>query len=208
MAAIIKEVTTEAEFSAVVDCFCDANCDPYTSFMNILVPVSEATEEAYAKGVAEFKARLCGARWNFHETSSPYKDGAPELVAYWHPEGVGRDFASKVLNQIYRSRGEQLDYMFTYTKQRCRGYGSMVMQWGMERAEKMGLEVIVEASAMGYPLYKKFGLRAIEKIAVDMRVDNPSNTWRRLESDLGPVLIWWMWKLHGDVYVAGKTELP
>ncbi|ESZ90183.1 GNAT family acetyltransferase [Sclerotinia borealis F-4128] len=184
--------------------------------MNVLFPISEATEEEYAKAVAESNTRLWsfhqedpssrGAHWNFHETSSPYKEVVPELVALWHPEGVGRDFASRVLNQVYWFIGErlwrphcQLDYMFTYTNQRCKGYGSMLMQWGMERAEKMGLEVIVESSEMGYSLYKEFGLRPIEKIAVDMRVENPSNTWRRLESDLGPVLIWWMRKPHGGV---------
>ncbi|TGO46104.1 hypothetical protein BOTNAR_0613g00010 [Botryotinia narcissicola] len=181
-----NEVTTQAEFSAVVDCFWDSNYDPYTSFMNILFPISEATEESYAKAVAEPKVRLwfyheqdptshwiyvsddedtkgvvySGAHWNFHETSSPYKD--------------------------------ELDYMFTYTNQRNKGYGSMLMQWGMKRAKRMGVEVVVESSEMGYSLYKKFGLRSIEKIAVDMRVDNPTNTWRRLESDFGQVLIWWM----------------
>ncbi|THV45955.1 hypothetical protein BGAL_0432g00020 [Botrytis galanthina] len=234
MAPIVKEVTTQAEFSAAIDCFWDSNYDPYTSFMNILFPISVATEEGYAKAVAESKVRLwsyheqdptshwiyvtddedtkevvySGAHWNFHETSSPYKDSAPELVALWYPEGVGRDFASRVLNQIYRFRGEQLDYMFTYTNQRNKGYGSMLMQWGMERAERMGVEVVVESSEMGYSLYKKFGLRSIEKIAVDMRVENPTNTWRRLESDFGPVLIWWMWKPRDGIYVAGKTELP
>lgn len=50
------------------------------------------------------------------------------------------------------------------------------MQWEMERAERMGAEVVVESSKMGYSFYKKFGLRSIKKIAVDMRVDNPSST--------------------------------
>jgi hypothetical protein len=84
----------------------------------------------------------------------------------------------------------------------------MLMQWGMQRAEEMGLEVVVESSEMGHDLYKKFGLRTIEKIALDMRIDRPSNTWRRLESDLGDVMLWWMWKPHGRLYEAGKMELP
>ncbi|TGO13146.1 hypothetical protein BTUL_0076g00460 [Botrytis tulipae] len=63
MAPIVKEVTTQAEFSAVIDCFWDSNYDPYTSFMNILFPISEATEEGYAKAVAESKVRL----WSYHE---------------------------------------------------------------------------------------------------------------------------------------------
>jgi predicted N-acetyltransferase YhbS len=98
--------------------------------------------------------------------------------------------------------------MFTYPTERRKGYGSMLMEWGMTIANKKGVEVLIEASDQGYHLYKKFGLRTVEKVAVDMMVDNPSNTWRRLESDLGELTFWWMWKPHGGVYEVGKTVLP
>ncbi|PQE12382.1 hypothetical protein CJF31_00000608 [Rutstroemia sp. NJR-2017a BVV2] len=129
MAPIIKEVATEAEFSAVVDCFWEANYNPYQPIMNVLFPVHEATDEGYARGLAEAKTRLwaihqndpsshwvyvtdasdgkgevySGAHWNFHQVS-PYKENAPELVASWYPEGEGRKFASRVLNQVYARR--------------------------------------------------------------------------------------------------------
>lgn len=262
MAPIIKEVTNEAEFSAVVDCFWNATYNPYTSFMNILFPIWEPTEEGYAKALAESKTRLwsfhindpssrwlyvtddsdgknevySGAHWNFHKDVSPYKDGAPQLVAAWYPEGEGRVFASRVLNQIYRYRGmrlwrpharefsiylfvsvvkrqtnppiPELDYMFTEVRHRRKGYASMLMQWGMDHADEMGLEVVVEASDQGVDLYRKFGLTPVDKIAVDMHIDNPSNTWRKMESDFGTVLITWMWKPHGGVIEEGKTEFP
>ncbi|KAF7900012.1 hypothetical protein EAF00_004348 [Botryotinia globosa] len=184
MAPIVKEVTTQAEFSAVVDSVAESKVrlwsyheqDPTSHWIYV-------TDDEDTKGVV-----YSGAHWNFHETSSPYKDGAPG-------------------ERLWRSHC-QLDDMFTYTNQRNKGYGSMLMQWGMERAERMGVEVVVEFSEMGYSLYKKFGLRSIEKIAVDMRVEIPTNTWGRLESDFGPVLIWWMWKPRDGIYVAGKTELP
>lgn len=83
-----------------------------------------------------------------------------------------------------------------------------MMKWGMDIAEEMGVEVVVEASDHGIHLYKKFGLRTIEKICVDTLVDNPSNLWKKLESDTGNILMWWMWKPHGGIYEAGKTELP
>jgi hypothetical protein len=134
MAPILKEVKTEAEFSAVVDCLWNANYNPYMSFMNILFPVWEATEEGYANALAESKPRLwsfhindpssrwvyvtndsdgknevySGAHWNFHSEISPYKDGMPQLVAAWHPEGEGRVFASRALNQVHRLRGMRL----------------------------------------------------------------------------------------------------
>jgi hypothetical protein len=127
----IKEVTTEEEFSAVIDCLWDSYYDPYVPFMNIMFPVWENTEQSYAASVAESKTRLwgghleegassrwvyvadaqgnvlSGAHWEFYEIS-PFSNGAPKLEAVWHPEGVGRDFASRVLNEIYGFRGKRL----------------------------------------------------------------------------------------------------
>jgi hypothetical protein len=129
MAPIIKEVATEAELSAVIACLWEANYNPYQPIMNVLFPVHEATDDGYARGLAEAKSRLwaihqsdpssrwiyvtddaegkgevySGAHWNFHKVS-PYKEDAPELVASWYPEGEGRNFASRVLNQVYGRR--------------------------------------------------------------------------------------------------------
>lgn len=98
--------------------------------------------------------------------------------------------------------------MVTYPEERRKGYGSMLMEWGMATANKMGLEVLVEASDQGYPLYKKFGLRSLEKVALDTLIDSPSNTWKRLESDLRETTLWWMWKPSVGIYEEGKTPLP
>jgi GNAT superfamily N-acetyltransferase len=98
--------------------------------------------------------------------------------------------------------------MFTYPRERRKGYGGMLMKWGMEKAAEMGVEVAVEASDQGYGLYKKHGLRTIQKMAIDTIIDQPSNLWKRLESDFGDTLIWWMWKPVHGIYEMGKTELP
>jgi len=233
----VKEVTTEEQFGPVIDCLWDAYYDPYEPFMNIMFPVFANTDEGYASSVAESKTRLwaghvedpsshwvyvtdaegnvlSGAHWEFHEVS-PFKEGAPKLEAVWHPEGEGREFATRVVNEIYGLRFKrllrphaQLDLMFTYPKERRKGYGGMLMQWGMDKASEMGVEVAVESSEHGYGLYKKFGLRSIQKIAVDTKVDNPSNTWKRLESDFRDTLIWWMWKPHGGIHGEGNDKLP
>ncbi|KAF4626960.1 hypothetical protein G7Y89_g11196 [Cudoniella acicularis] len=237
MAPFLKEVTTKEELDRVTDCMWESYHVPYTPFINILFPVFANTDEGYSAAVAESKTRLwshhvddltskwvyvtdesgevfSGAHWIFHEVST-YLNGAPTIDATWHPEGEGRKFASHVVNQVYGSRGQrlrrphaQLDMMFTHPKQRRKGYGSMLMKWGMDRAEEMGLEVYVEASEEGSFLYYQFGLRTIDRLAIDTFVENPSNTWRRLESDFANFLMRLMWKPHGGIYQAGETELP
>lgn len=98
--------------------------------------------------------------------------------------------------------------MFTLPGQRGKGFGSMLMEWGINVADQMGIEVVVEATKMGMHLYKKFGLRTVEKICIDTAVDNPSNLWKKMESDFGNCIIWWMWKPHGGIYEPGKIDLP
>lgn len=131
MPAILKEVTTEAELNATVDCLWDSYFEPYISFMQILFPILSNTTEGYETAVASSKTSLwaqhtndptshwvavadsetgkvfAGAHWNFHKVS-PFINGAPKLVAMWHPEGDGRDFASHILNQVYGGRGKRL----------------------------------------------------------------------------------------------------
>jgi hypothetical protein len=84
----------------------------------------------------------------------------------------------------------------------------MLMEWGMKKAEEMKLEVLVEASLMAVPLYRKFGMRTIDKLCIDTEKEDPSNTWIRLSHDLGNLTIWWMWKPVDGVFEKGKTSLP
>ncbi|OCK76718.1 hypothetical protein K432DRAFT_305732, partial [Lepidopterella palustris CBS 459.81] len=51
-----------------------------------------------------------------------------------------------------------------------KGAGTMLMQWGMERAAEMGLPAYLEASHEGYPLYKKLGFRDIAELVVKAEV--------------------------------------
>ena len=98
--------------------------------------------------------------------------------------------------------------MFTHPRHRGNGHGSLLMAWGMSLADTMNLEVLSEASAMGRPLYAKFGLKTIDKVGVDTTITNPSNTWKRLESNFGNWVMWWMWKPAHGIYEEGVTPLP
>jgi len=237
MAPMIKEISSEDEFAAIVPCIWAGYYNPYLPFINLLLPVFEDTEKGYSDAIAESTARLwathtsdpsshwiyvtdetrqilSGAHWNFHAVS-PYYENFPAIQATWHPEGEGREFASHVINQVYGLRGKrllrphaELDMIFTDPKHRNKGYATMLMKWGMDEAEKMEVEIMVEATAIGLPLYKKFGFRVVEKIAVDTFRDNPSHIWTRLESDLQGMTFWWMWKPKNGIYQKGIDVLP
>ena len=37
------------------------------------------------------------------------------------------------------------------------------MQWGLEHADRLGLESFIEATDLGKPVYEKFGFRVLER---------------------------------------------
>ena len=47
-----------------------------------------------------------------------------------------------------------------------RGAGTLLMQWGIERAAALNLPAYLEASSAGYPLYLKLGFRKIDIVVV------------------------------------------
>ena len=49
----------------------------------------------------------------------------------------------------------------TKPKHQGKGVGSMLLQWGTERADGAGLEIYLESTKEGKPLYEKFGFETV-----------------------------------------------
>ena len=82
------------------------------------------------------------------------------------------------------------------------------MSWGVDKARKLGIESFIEASASGRFLYEHFGYRVLFKVSFDASKTDPSDEWRKLEHELGPVVFYAMWRPATGVFEAGKTILP
>lgn len=55
-----------------------------------------------------------------------------------------------------------LDILGTHPKHHGRGIASQLLKWGLERADRDGLEVFLSASPAGKPIYEKKGFRVVE----------------------------------------------
>lgn len=51
---------------------------------------------------------------------------------------------------------------------RRRGAASLLLQWGIDSADERGVEIYLESSMAGRPLYEKFGLRTLKVFDFDM----------------------------------------
>ena len=63
-----------------------------------------------------------------------------------------------------------LNQVKTLPAQQRKGAGSLLLQWGMELADREGLKVCLEATPFGLRLYEKFGFetRAVVEHNVSM----------------------------------------
>ena len=60
----------------------------------------------------------------------------------------------------------------------------MLIRWGFDRADELGVETIVEAMPEGRPTYAANGFRYVETILMDPTKNDPSPRWMELEREM------------------------
>ncbi|QDS68092.1 hypothetical protein FKW77_010070 [Venturia effusa] len=81
------------------------------------------------------------------------------------------------MENIFNSRREllgtqphvDLEVLVTHPDHHRRGAGSMLLQWGVDEMDKLGLIGYLEASAIGNPLYERFGFEGVRELNWDTR---------------------------------------
>lgn len=69
----------------------------------------------------------------------------------------------------------------------------MIMKWGIEKAKEMGVEIWLDATAYGVPLYKKHGFAVVnENNLVPEPIYEPDEEWTKIATSLGPMTMWQM----------------
>jgi GNAT superfamily N-acetyltransferase len=61
-----------------------------------------------------------------------------------------------------------------------RGAGGMLLTWGIDKAQELGLDIYLQGSSSGYPLYKKYGFKDLSSHTLDLRpfgVDDETTHW-------------------------------
>lgn len=61
-----------------------------------------------------------------------------------------------------------LNILDTMPSHQRRGAGTQLVTWGAEIADQYGLPCYLEASADGYPLYKKIGFEDVDLLDLDL----------------------------------------
>lgn len=76
------------------------------------------------------------------------------LVSHWH---ISWPHANDAV----------LDFLATLPAHQGQGIGTRLLRWGLDKANTVQRRVYLEATPEGYPLYIKYGWRAVEEVTID-----------------------------------------
>ena len=97
----------------------------------------------------------------------------------------------------------------THSEHRRRGAGLMMMKWGLDKADALGLDAFVEATEAGYEMYKAAGFITVDGFWADAENDTPTQEWKELREELKfPMHGYFMWRPPGGKYEKGLTKFP
>jgi len=101
-----------------------------------------------------------------------------------------------------------LNIIFTAPDYRRQGAGDLILDWGIQKAKEMGVEMWLDATIFGIPLYKKHGFVVVNEASLDPKNDKPDDEWKKLEGELVPMTMWQMWRPASGPYEEHKTVFP
>ncbi|MCJ1374398.1 hypothetical protein MMC20_005630 [Loxospora ochrophaea] len=230
MALQLHELTSDAEFPALMTCLYDSYSNPYNGFWDIFKGAS--ADECTARFTAWHNSDptshwlyvtdtktgevIGGTQWNIYK-ENPFASAPPSLRAYWIEEGTElRAIADQLLSNFLAGRPHRMNrphllimWCGTHSSHRRRGAGRLMMEWGLNKADELGLDAFVEATDAGFPLYKSVGFVTVDDILPDVHNEDPTEEWRRLKEQLRlPMHGFFMWRPKGGRYEKGKTKFP
>ncbi|KAI1120829.1 hypothetical protein F5Y10DRAFT_257622 [Nemania abortiva] len=233
----LRELDPKVDFPALTKCLAESYDNPVQKFVNVyFAPRGEgkAAEEDRLKEAAnrfaEWHAHdpssywqkvvdtdtgeiVGGALWNIH-TDNPFAH-PHNLEVTWLPDDGSRTFAEEFLQQYGTPRalvGQKpqvyLFIIFTSPAYRRRGVAQQFMTWGMEKADKMGVEMFLDATTVGIPLYEANKFVCVKENIITPETKTPNEGWKKMESQVGTVPLYLMWRPINGNYVEGETVLP
>ena len=77
-----------------------------------------------------------------------------------------------------------LEGCWVISEYRRRGAGTLLLQWGLERADRLGLETFLESTEIGRPLYAKNGFTVLNEIHWKPTPPEATDELVKLQKDL------------------------
>lgn len=168
------------------------------------------------------------AQWNICD-KNPFEGENEPTEAFWHPEGTQREFMTKAM-EIFEAPREKmmakpqvcklglrssldifsdlylsaLSILFTLPRYRGKGAGTLLMEWGIQKGDEMGVEMWVDATEFGRHLYEKYGFVVVHDGILAPTTENPNSEWLELQQAFSTTHQWHLWRPVGGVLKPGE----
>ncbi|KAI5458830.1 hypothetical protein BGZ63DRAFT_52758 [Mariannaea sp. PMI_226] len=146
---------------------------------------------------------------------NPFAKPDDHSNAYWYPEGETREYVSQCLEQFDAPRRKMgarpqvyLNILFTHPDYRRQGVADLILAWGKQKADEMGVEMWLDATKYGVPVYEKHGFIVVNENRVQPIKEDAGEAWEKIDQELQPMTFWQMWRPIGGKYEEGKTVKP
>ncbi|KAI2602615.1 hypothetical protein GGR54DRAFT_623639 [Hypoxylon sp. NC1633] len=209
----LHEVANEEEFRKVVDVEHDAYSKPYNGIWEITK--GSSPEECTARQFSWHKAEpgstwvyvtdeetgdvIGGAQWIIYKTN-PYAGEQPAKTAYWVEEPM-KEIGTQLLADLGKHRPGLMgkphflvSYCFVHSAHRKRGAASLMLKWGTDKADELGMEAFVESTEMARSLYEAHGFYVVDDLNMDAQLENPSKEFTAMREELGCPIHGWIMK--------------
>ncbi|KAJ5627406.1 hypothetical protein N7528_004833 [Penicillium herquei] len=83
---------------------------------------------------------------------------------------ASRELYGQARKKYSDERDIVLDFLATLPSHRGKGFGSALIEWGIEKADALQARIYLEATPEGVALYKRYGWKPIEDFKLDMKL--------------------------------------
>ncbi|KUJ19902.1 uncharacterized protein LY89DRAFT_772535 [Mollisia scopiformis] len=172
----LQDIDPEKDFKELIECEWVSYEEPQQTFFRLFCPIigqgpnsrveslKESTDCQLKWHFRSYELLAKGCRWQLREDRW---SGEDHSEAYWFPAGGQRDFVAQALHQFDAPRAEMaqrpqiyLNIIYTHPEYRRKGIADMVMDWGIKKADEMGVEMWLDATIYSLPFYEKHGFKS------------------------------------------------
>ncbi|KAJ5701869.1 hypothetical protein N7488_009417, partial [Penicillium malachiteum] len=83
---------------------------------------------------------------------------------------ASRELYGQARKKYLDERDIVLDFLATLPSHRGKGFGSALLEWGIEKADALQARIYLEATPEGVALYKRYGWKPIEDFKLEMKL--------------------------------------
>ncbi|MCJ1313766.1 hypothetical protein MMC25_007446 [Agyrium rufum] len=85
----------------------------------------------------------------------------------------------------------KIEQIVTHPDHRRRGIANLLVKWGLEKADALGLETFVQGVPNSLPFYEAVGFVVTDRIEPDMSTSHPNAEWKEFQKlDMHLYFLW------------------